>query len=341
MKIGMLFPGYGNQFVGMGKELYDDSRLMQEYFEEASNCLGINFVKLCFASSDVELSKITNAYPALFLVSAATASMVKQLGITIDYVAGHGIGEYGALYTAGGLSFPDGLYLLHKLSYFYSPLREQLDQLDVKTIMVDGLSTRKLKQICADNSSDDSAAHIAVYETKTEHLVTGSAPAIEAIVEGAQDAGADKVKNVSSSEEGFHTPLMEDLMQQLKMYLTKVDFKDLSIPLITSVDAKEVCLAKKAQRAIIRQIAEPLYWNNVVKSFNEADVLIVPAPAKALVLELQAHYPDKTILGINTLSDLEHAKEFILAQQQREQEQQAEQQIELDVLSSAEPCGQI
>ncbi len=336
MKIGRLFPGYGNQFVGMGKELYDDSRLMQEYFEEASNCLGINFVKLCFASSDVELSKITNAYPALFLVSAATASMIKQLGITIDYVAGHGIGEYSALYTGGGLNFPDGLYLLHKLSYFYSQLREQLEQLDVKTVLVDGLSARKLKQICAENSSEECSAHIAVYETKTEHLVTGSASAIKAIVEGVYDAGADKVKKISSSEEGFHTPLMEQLMQQLKIYLTKVDFKDLSIPLITSVDAKEVCLAKKAQHAIIRQITEPLYWNNVVKSFSEADILLVPAPAKALVLELQAHYPHKTIFGINTLSDLEQVKEFVFAQQKREQEQQ-----ELELALCAEPCSQV
>ena len=70
MKVGMLFPGYGSQFVGMGKELYDDSRIIQEYFEEAANCLNINFVKLCFAASDAELARMENAYPALFLLSS-------------------------------------------------------------------------------------------------------------------------------------------------------------------------------------------------------------------------------------------------------------------------------
>ena len=73
MKMGILFPGYGSQFVGMGKELYDASRIMQENFEEASICLNNNFVKLCFASSDAELSKIEHAYPALFLTSFSIA----------------------------------------------------------------------------------------------------------------------------------------------------------------------------------------------------------------------------------------------------------------------------
>jgi [acyl-carrier-protein] S-malonyltransferase len=74
MKVAMLFPGYSSQFVGMGKELYDEYRVVQEFFEEASNCLNLNFVKLCFASSDAELSKVHKAYPAMFLVSTSIAA---------------------------------------------------------------------------------------------------------------------------------------------------------------------------------------------------------------------------------------------------------------------------
>ena len=81
MKIGMMFPGYGSQFAGMTKELYDESRLVQEYFEEASNCLNVNFVKLCFASSDVELGQIPDAYTANFLASCALAALLKSEGI--------------------------------------------------------------------------------------------------------------------------------------------------------------------------------------------------------------------------------------------------------------------
>src|SRR3972149_740986 len=104
MKIGMLFSGYGGQYVGMGKDLYDNSRAMQELFEEASNCLGSNFVKLCFASSDAELSSIENAYVAIFLLGASLYTLLHEAGVKVDLVAGHDIGEFAALFASGSLS---------------------------------------------------------------------------------------------------------------------------------------------------------------------------------------------------------------------------------------------
>lgn len=311
MKIGMLFPGYGSQFVGMGKDLYDNSRIIQEYYEEASNCLGINFVKLCFASSDAELTKIAHAYPSLFLVGASTASLVKEIcdsfGARISYTAGYGVGEYSALYTGQVLSFPDGLYLLGKLSLFYDTMREQLD---AKSVIVNGLSGKKLKEICEEQSSKDACAHIAIYENKNDHVVTGQTDVVDAVAEGASDAGAQKVKEIESAE-GFHTPLLNDLAEQLKIYLTKVDFKDPQIPLIMSINGKETCRAKKAQDAVMRQIVEPVNWTSVLKQCSDADLIIIPAPSKALVGEVAAYYPQKTVIGIETMADIEALKAFL------------------------------
>ncbi len=302
MKIGMLFPGYSSQFVGMGKELYDNSRIIQEYYEEASNCLGTNFVKLCFASSAAELAKIPNAYTALFLLGVSTTAMVKEAcpEMVISSMAGYGIGEYSALCSAEGLSFPDGLYLLNKLSHFYQAIR---DELDVKSVIVNGLSAKKLRQLCEEQCSEEVCAHIAVYEKKNDHVVSGHSDAVNAVADNAADAGADKVKVIDAAE-GFHTPLLNELVEQLKIYLTKVDFKDTQIPIITGINAQEVCRAKKVQDAIMRQIVEPLNWNNVLKQFAGTDILIVSAPSKSLVVELSAYYPDKKIIGIDTMADL-------------------------------------
>ncbi len=222
-------------------------------------------------------------------------------------MAGHGVGEYSALCTAKVLNFPDGLYILGKLALFYEAMRESLD---AKSVMVNGLSAKKLKEICEQHSSPEACAHIAVYETKSEHRVTGKADVVDVIAEMASDAGAQKVKAVEA-EDGFHTPLLSDLVEQLKMYLTKIDFRDPQLPLIAGVTGKEVCRAKKAQDAIMRQIVEPVNWNSVVKYCAEADILIIPAPSKALIAELIVAYPHKTILGIDTMADLEQLKRFL------------------------------
>src|SRR5437870_3091921 len=107
MKIAMIFPGYGAQFVGMGKELYDESRVIQEYFEEAYNCSNLNFIRLCFASSDSELSQISNAYTSIFLLSCSLSELLKENNIKPDLVAGYGIGYFAAIFASGAITFPD------------------------------------------------------------------------------------------------------------------------------------------------------------------------------------------------------------------------------------------
>jgi len=307
MKIGILFPGYGSQFVGMAKELYDHSRVIQEYFEVASHCLELNFVKLCFASSDMELSKLNNAYPALFLVSTAVAEYLKELGVQAHYVAGYGIGEYGAVSFGGGLSFADGLYLLKKLAEFYLNIRQTLD---VKSVIIDGLSSRKLKQICGDNTSDEGSAQISIYEGEKEHLVSGHTDAVDAVAQQASDEGANKIKK-SENEDALHTPILSALSDQLRMYLNKVDFKDLDIPLITGLSGKEVIKAKKAQDSIMGQIIKPVYWLSVLRQFAQVEIILVVAPAKSLCQEIRALYPDKIILGIDCMADIKAMLEII------------------------------
>ena len=178
LKIGMLFPDYPSQFVGMAKELYDNSRLMQEYFEEASNCLNINFIKLCFASSDSELVKISHAYPSLFLVSSAVAALLLERGIVPYKVAGYNLGEYAALCSIGSLTLPDGLYFLSKFASLY---QDELNGLDVRMIKVKGLSTKVLQELFETTGNKNSAIAISSYQADNMHTIAGIRNAIDTV----------------------------------------------------------------------------------------------------------------------------------------------------------------
>ncbi len=325
MKVGMLFPGYGTQFVGMGKELYDNHRLVQEYFEEASHCLDINFVKMCFASSDNDLSKIVHAYPALFLVSYATALVIKrECGLDVQSVAGYGIGEFSALCFARGINFPDGLYFISKMAQFYTGI---LKELEIKSILVEKLSGPKLKQICLEQSSEMANAQISVYETKSDHIVTGHIEAVEQVAKKAVLAGA-KIRKTCEAVDGLHTPIAQQLFDQLKIYLNKIDFKDLEIPLITNTSAKSIVTAKKAEQAVMQQIVKPVCWSNILKQFVDMDIIIIPAPAKGLVADIKAYYPNKIVVGVDNIADLESFK--LVLQELRSESENSDFSVSLE-----------
>ncbi len=303
MKIGMLFPGYGSQFVGMGKDLYDGSRIVQEHFEEASNCLGENFVKLCFASSDMELSKINNAYPALFLISVSIASLLKEKGVVPEIVAGCDIGALSALSSVGGLSAPDGLYVLRKLSQFYKETFAQIDE--VVLIRIQGASCDILKNECVAVSLNVAPVSIALRYSQTDHVVGGCRQAIDALEN--QLSGQQDVKIVECScALGLHSSLMNPVMEQLVIYLNKVDFHDIATPFVTGVDAQIVQSGEDIKQAIVKQICRPILMDQVFEQFGSCDLIIAVGPGNLLGSLVRDRFTDKQVVSVCKQSDVDH-----------------------------------
>lgn len=115
MKIGIIFPGQGSQQCGMGKAFYDTERIVQDFFENATACLGINMTKLCFATSDERLRRTVNAQLSLFTLSSALYQLLyERAGVRPAVLAGHSCGEYAALHAAKGISFVDGLHVVKR-----------------------------------------------------------------------------------------------------------------------------------------------------------------------------------------------------------------------------------
>jgi [acyl-carrier-protein] S-malonyltransferase len=307
MKIGIIFPGYGSQYIGMGKELYDQYRIVQEYFEEASNCLDINFIKLCFATSEAELKEIDNAYLSIFLISSAIYALLKEeAGIIPDLVAGYGVGEYSAIHAAGGLSFPDGLYFIKKYVSFY---KEALKNLNASIVKITGIKSKDLEAICEEVTNKKDFAQISSYNTDTESLVVGTPGAIAKLSEIVKKQKG-KIKQLSI-EYGVHSKLVENVIENLKTYLPKIDFKDLQIPLVKSTDARIVFKGEAVKNGILNQAMSPILWNKVMKSFVDFDLIIEIGPGTMLSEMFKEKYPEKNILSLENQKDLDAIKELI------------------------------
>jgi [acyl-carrier-protein] S-malonyltransferase len=307
MKIAMLFPGYGSQFVGMSKELYDESRVMQEYFEEAANCLNQNFVQLCFAASDVELGRLERAYPAIFLVSSSLGKIIKDLGIVPDVVAGYGIGQYAAIHTFGGLSFPDGLYFL---SRYARSFQEMLDVTPLSGMRVVGLDASEIERLCAEVSTPDALVYVALYNRENDQTVMGHMSAVDGI--RVRLAERDEVAvQTADVEAGLHSTLMDSIVATMKLNAEKIDFKDVEVPVIANDTGKIVQHADEIKASCMKQIHRPVRWPLVVDALHDCDVIIEVGPGQTLHDYVLERYPDKKYFIVNKPKDLAMLKAMV------------------------------
>lgn len=304
MKVALLFPGYGSQFVGMGKELYDEHRIVQEYFEEASNCLNINFVKLCFASSDVEISKMTNAYTSLFLIGSAIAALLKEQGIHANCFAGYNNGEAAALYAAGCFSFPDGLYLLSKFCSLY---REMTQDASFDALRVRGITSEELEAICSVIAPENGVARVALYNDQKDHIVTGNSDAIVAVRDVITENIDVKVSHVGI-EVGMHSFLINQVTDQFKLYLEKVDFNTIDVPFISSSDGAVLMHGQDLKNHFIESFNSPLFFTHIVDRLQAYDCIVIAGPGDHLLRIITEKYPKKKVLSVIKGADIELVK---------------------------------
>jgi len=303
MKIGIIFPGYGEQYITMGKDLYDDVRLMQELFEQASVVTGINYVKLIFADSDAELAKIENAYGAIYLIECSLYTMLKEKGLCPEFIAGYGIGEYAAMHSAGALSFEDGLYILQKYASLAQQFVESLQNYSVLHISK-GFTTQELQEFLSQDVSQGERLYISAYNTDQDHMVAGTNLAIDRLQELCDQMGIKKLKRYSYAVE-LHSDLLEPLFEQLKMYFHKIVFKDLQLPLITNVDGAYVTTGAATEGAALRRILEPIQWKETMDGFAGCDIILCIGPGEQLVKWAEKMHPDKKIIQVIKAKDIE------------------------------------
>ena len=304
-KVGVVFSGFGSQFVGMAKDVYDESRFAQEYFEEAYNCLNINFVKLCFASSDEELSKVDHAYLAIFLTDLILYNLLTEAKIQPTVLAGQDVGMYAALFAAGGFTFPDGLYLLNKYAGFYQAFLEQHKNL--RFIKINGCTLHKMRTLCRElsNDQDDQLCISAIINDNCQ-IVAGQHKMIKKLEQALDKlALANPVQySPHNAASGVHCELAQDLINNFKIYFTKVDFKDLQIPVLSTINGKLITSGKAVKKELLDQELHPVIWPKIIQGLAECEVVIEVGPGQSLAAQIQQVYPDKIILTLNKKEDM-------------------------------------
>lgn len=310
MKIGMLFPGQGTQFVGMCKNLYDQERIVQEHFELASSCLGSNLVKLCFASSEEQLRQTVNSQTAIFVVSASIYALLnKKYGITPNLVAGHSLGEYTAIHAAGGINFPDGLYLLKKRSLF---MDECMAGQNGGMLAVLGFNEEKLKKVCALYDQPENNEHVAEvvnYNSPSQLIVSGTLPELNAIKSDLAILGGKSVMLPVAG--AFHSRLLRRAEDCFAPYLIKADFKPLKIPLVNNVMAQVISTPEEIKLSMVKQTSSHVLWWQSMQKFYEMDVIIEVGPNDKFKKMLKREWPDKHIFSINEQADINELLQFL------------------------------
>lgn len=315
-RIGLVFPGYGEQYIGMGKDLYDEVRIVQDFFEQAAGATDKNFVKLMFASSDKDISAVENAYLAIYLFESALFEMLWQQGLRPDFVAGYGIGEYAACFASRSLSFIDGLYFLNKYSQFYKRFLED-KELSVLRVTRD-FTVDSLQDVLDEMSTDQLKAYISAQNTEHAFYVSGDKPIIEKLQQYCVDHTIRKVREVGSGY-GLHSERMNEVAEQLKLYYHKIQFKDLKVPVITNADGVYVTSAHALQSATVRRINNRVQWHEVMKGFVGCDVIISVGPGEQLIEWFKEVYPDKEYHVVSSLKDIE-AIEYLFEKQSEQLE---------------------
>ena len=266
-KTAFLFPGQASQYPGMGLELFQKFPLAKAVFDEADAALGFPLSKLCFEGSEDDLKLTENTQPAILTVSVAAYRVLADKGAVPDYVAGHSLGEYSALVAADALDFADAVRLVRNRGRY---MQEAVPAGEGGMAAILGLPPALVTEICR-RAADGEVLAPANLNAPEQTVVSGTAAAVKRAVELASQSGAKRAVLLPVSAP-FHSEMMKPAEVRLEADLRGVTFRDLKFPLVTNVDAEPVETADDAREALIRQVCQPVRWEESIREMTSLGV---------------------------------------------------------------------
>lgn len=274
-----VFPGQGSQFVGMGKDLYDNNALAKELFDKADEILGFKITDIMFAGTDDQLKQTNVTQPAVFLHSVISALCLGE-DFKPSMTAGHSLGEFSALVAVGALSFEDGLRLVAARA---NAMQKACEKNPGTMAAIIGLPDEKVEEICAEVSNSGKVVVPANYNCPGQLVISGSC---EGIADACEKLKAASAKRALPLKVGgaFHSPLMQPAKDELQEAIEKTTFSAPKCPVYQNVDAKPHTDAEEIKQNLIAQLTSSVRWTASVQNMiaDGADDFTECGPGKAL-----------------------------------------------------------
>lgn len=280
MKKAFLFPGQGSQKVGMVADLYEKYDAVKALLKEADNRLGFSISRMMFDGPDEKLMKTEFTQPAILTASVAVSTVLREHGLTPDVVAGHSLGEYSALVTAGALSFSDAIHVVHLRGKY---MQEAVPLGEGGMAAIIALDAESIKDICNTISTEEKPVQAVNFNCPGQVVIAGATEAVKQACNAMKEAGA-KMAVMLKVSAPFHSIMMEPAAVKLKEVLDMVTIQDAQMPVYANYNAAAEIKADDIRKNLVLQAAHPVLWDASIQQMiaDGADLMIEAGPGTVL-----------------------------------------------------------